>query len=116
MPEAKLELKPCPFCGGDGFIQGDDGHYCAGCLKCDCALGERYDPDGIPEHKYGTAFDAIDAWNLRSRTPLETELIEALDSIQRRFAQADKGTLHVRDGVAWAMASDARAVLDKARR
>lgn len=39
------------------------------------------------------------------------DLHAALQNIVKRFEDADDGTLQVRDGVAWAMASDARAAL-----
>lgn len=41
-------------------------------------------------------------------------LLGALQSILRRFDAADKGTLEIRAGVAWAMASDARAAIAEA--
>lgn len=37
----------------------------------------------------------------------------ALKSIVDRFKQADEGTLHVRDGVAWAMMKDAKEALNR---
>ncbi len=51
-------------------------------------------------------FDDVDAL-IAERDRLRS----ALESIHRRFSEADTGSLHIRDGVAWAMDSDARAAL-----
>lgn len=62
------ELKPCPFCGADGRIQKQDNSmfvYCDG-PNCLVALGESYDPDGMPDHAFYDEETAIAAWNRRA--------------------------------------------------
>lgn len=44
------------------------------------------------------------------------QLEARMRSISRRFGDADNGTLHVRDGVAWAMANDAKTALAEPER
>lgn len=52
--EMKKELKPCPFCGGDGELCIlPRGAYCH-CIKCGCELV-------VSVYKK----DAIEAWNRR---------------------------------------------------
>ena len=47
-------LKPCPFDGGMPHLQTEDGEakFFVICLNCHCAVGERYDPDGMPDHEF----------------------------------------------------------------
>ena len=55
------ELKPCPFCGGEGCLQRHDfvGYtdtFGVVCLDCGCETRQFYD----------TKKDAIEAWNRRA--------------------------------------------------
>ncbi len=64
-------LRRCPFCGSRATVadDGDGKRWYATCLNldCFCALGERYDRDGMPEHHFHTKTDAEKAWNKRAR-------------------------------------------------
>lgn len=62
-----VELKPCPFCGGDGKLTGNerDGFH-AGCSQCFCEVGEAFDRDAMPDHMFRTKDEAIAAWNTRA--------------------------------------------------
>lgn len=53
---AMAELLPCPFCGGEAEIRGDDVLFVQ-CAKCGTRYGDRY---------YATKAEAIAAWNTRA--------------------------------------------------
>ena len=67
-----MELKPCPFCGGNGRIAGDERLYYVTCMSVHCyaSIGEIYDRDAMPDHAFSASEDAAAAWN--HRVPLET--------------------------------------------
>ena len=68
------QLKPCPFCGGEAVMLGeDDGMYQCVCRNCESVQGGFYD---FPE-------EAAFAWNTR---PLEDALQKELD--EAREAQS----------------------------
>lgn len=51
------QLKPCPFCGGEGVLVKDRTYtYWIRCRKC----GVRQ-----PYTKYNAPYEAIEAWNRR---------------------------------------------------
>ena len=55
-----MELKKCPFCGGEAIVDMDESWYWKWevlCIKCDCTLGHF-------NHKE----EAIKAWNKRVNT------------------------------------------------
>ena len=53
---ATEELKPCPFCGGEAEIVGDDYmEWIAECVEC-CASSMTY----------ATEAEAVEAWNTRT--------------------------------------------------
>lgn len=59
------ELKPCPFCGGEAYIQGGENEDCPwfiDCNKCQCEI----------EYFSVTKQQAIDAWNERKLIKLHT--------------------------------------------
>lgn len=70
-----MELKPCPFCGGEAFTKhkisfpahGErvDEHYVS-CIYCG-AKGPAYDAEeDISRSTERTAQKAVDAWNRRA--------------------------------------------------
>lgn len=65
------EIKECPFCGGDAYIEGSDEYrFFVGCRDCFCNVGEAYDRSAMPEHMFVTADEAITAWNRRPAPPV----------------------------------------------
>jgi Lar family restriction alleviation protein len=64
-PEKGIELKPCPFCGGDAKLEGEQaGQDCVSyvfCLRCDVE-GETWRSDNWVFSKN----KAIEAWNARA--------------------------------------------------
>lgn len=65
------KLLPCPFCGGEPGIFGNEGNFYVACKNpnCYCSLGEVYDVDGFDEHIFKTKESASDAWNNRFALP-----------------------------------------------
>ena len=76
---AEIELKPCPFCGGEAYIESYDRLINIGCLKCRFHL--HFDgilttvPHGnpvnalsaVPEYINTRAYEeAAEAWNRRA--------------------------------------------------
>lgn len=61
------ELKPCPFCGGEGIVDPHDNDtWCI--IKCkEC---------GASTHAFSTIVDATHYWN--TRTPKRESVIQAL--------------------------------------
>ena len=64
----QVELKPCPFCGGDNasqFFHADTGYgasWHVECLAKDCGAGTSF---------YDTEAEAIAAWNRRHQARAE---------------------------------------------
>lgn len=88
--QSKLELKPCPFCGGKADYDYDDYGIHAFCTKCDSRTGD-----------FETINEALNSWNFR---PIEdihnneiTCLREALVEIKNtvEFAQDTVYPLHI---------------------
>lgn len=95
------ELKPCPFCGGDAFIEVGYGCRTASvrCERCGIGTAEYSDEyqwlrcknyfDIVEAHMDGSALrQAVEAWNRRAR---EMRLIDADDFI-KKFRYADANT------------------------
>lgn len=56
-----IELKPCPFCGGNAFVQKDRDQYFINCLHKDiCYLA------GRKAQKYNVPEAMIKKWNRRN--------------------------------------------------
>ena len=73
--ETETQLLPCPFCGGGAEVYPEDSDYgyYVSCFQpswpieeCYCSLGEEYDRDAMPEHRFLTKEAAIAAWNTRN--------------------------------------------------
>ena len=53
----EIELKPCPFCGGEAEVNLFLGNYCVTCTNC---MGAIFPAKGM------TREEAIETWNTRS--------------------------------------------------
>ena len=73
-------LKLCPFCEGKVNIQESDSRMFVHCMKYQCAIGERYDSDAMPDHDFYEKEQAIAAWNTR---PTHDALVAALKQARR---------------------------------
>lgn len=62
------ELKLCPFCGNEGYVQETENGFYALCMgpDCKCSVGEHYNGDGLPDHDFSSESDAIAAWDRRA--------------------------------------------------
>ena len=53
-----VKLLPCPFCGSEAHLQEvTDNYMCFVCCMgaaCWCSVGENYDRDAMPDHKFFT--------------------------------------------------------------
>ena len=70
MSSDSVELKPCPFCGGEARISLwlEKGVWCGTCLSCNSVMPFR--PLDIGQST-GTPEKAVEAWN--TRTPAEPD-------------------------------------------
>lgn len=86
------ELKPCPFCGGNNLNslmvgrpfewQGEGPWSFKHAIECtDC---------GIQQRGYDRHSEAIAAWNTRTPSPADAELLEALEWYAERAAGCRK--------------------------
>ena len=70
----EIELKPCPFCGGEATFKRDriSGIYCVKCTNCKCMTTFQFD---FGEGEEVSKRKAADVWNRRvvdeSRTDKE---------------------------------------------
>ena len=67
----RTEMKPCPFCGGEGYYAKgvDSGLYMGGCLNKEC---RGYVMNDI---KRGRPEEAIEAWNKRAGETFNGEVM-----------------------------------------
>ncbi|TWF53230.1 Lar family restriction alleviation protein [Neorhizobium alkalisoli] len=64
------KLLPCPFCDGEGYIEGREGEgFYVSCRDCYVCIGEAYDKSAMPEHMFRSEADAAAAWNRRAAPP-----------------------------------------------
>ena len=83
---AEQELEPCPRCRGGAEVFPEEaafGGYYVACVQpafpideCWLTLGEEYDRDGMPDHRFRTKEEAITAWNTRAHSTLAAENAE----------------------------------------
>ena len=79
MIEPDDALLPCPFCGGEPYIGGDEAQlWFAGCCDCHCMVGEGYDRDAMPDNMLRSKEEAIAAWNSRAGHAARDAEVEAL--------------------------------------
>lgn len=71
--EDDVELKRCPFCGGEAeIVRGDEGGYYVECQECLTVHGAKYLLSGsysigiVTFGIYNTEQEAIEAWNRRA--------------------------------------------------
>lgn len=61
-----MELKPCPFCGHEARVEGDQySDYWVTCTYCECRHGCVWSK-GYYCGLFGSAEDAAAEWNTRS--------------------------------------------------
>lgn len=110
------ELQPCPRCGGGAevFPEESDAGYYVMCAQpqfpideCWLSLGEEYDRDAMPQHRFRTKEDAIAAWNTRSadREILIYWLLRAYQSGHREGWEAGPSTDETMDGICSVLAN-----------
>ena len=88
-----IELKPCPFCGGDPVEFTYSGSDCVGCKDCIAYLGGE-EPDL-------TRLQLAEAWNSRA------ELADAQAEIARLRGALESIRSITTDSCAWSIASRA---------
>lgn len=87
-------LKPCPFCGGDGYLhesirkipfKGEEWWIFCACRTCGahCGMGLGADRKGIAE-------SAVAEWN-RREPDWERKWSELVETTGRRIAESEKG-------------------------
>jgi Lar family restriction alleviation protein len=88
MTEPDDALLPCPFCGGEPYIGGDEAQlWFAGCYDCHCMVGEGYDRDAMPDNMFQSKEEAIAAWNTRAGHAERDAEVEALRAENGRLLQ-----------------------------
>ena len=65
-PKMMTELKPCPFCGGEGHLYANEGGVCVLCLKCRAQSIKLSDLYSSGRMAGNATIAAIEAWNRRA--------------------------------------------------
>lgn len=60
------KLKPCPFCGGKAYTDGERHWWSVVCDSCKCRLGD-------PNEEFETEAVAIETWNTRAKEQAITD-------------------------------------------
>lgn len=70
------KLKPCPFCGGEGYLEPQTPTYSGSCVEClDCEA--RVGPYRVINNVQAANETAIDAWNRRDDAEVQRLVAEA---------------------------------------
>ena len=83
-------LKPCPFCGGEAILCRDGRN--SSTVECaSCGATVPFYPR-LPEN-FGKHRDiqAISAWNMRTLSPIETEIRNELEECKEELLRAYEG-------------------------
>ena len=59
-----IELKPCPFCGGEAVIHVENG-VCVICTECKCRTLSLIDGNGNGKIHTGAIESVVERWNTR---------------------------------------------------
>ena len=89
---SELELKPCPFCGGEADeYEGDYGNGVY-CMQCGAMVGEPIH-EGFRVDRRVTYQQASEAWNMRAtlRSEREKALEELVQDWQVLYEDPDYG-------------------------
>lgn len=115
------ELKPCPFCGSEGWISEpfDDCRFYVSCQGKECwaSIGENYDTDGLPDHRYYSREAAVAAWNTRASERTNAALLGALKRLATEMDYVHEAADMVRQGadVNLVRSSEGQEALKQAR-
>lgn len=62
---SKIELKPCPFCGGEAVIHVEEG-VCVICKECGCMTMSLVDVNSYGKPHGGAIYRVVEKWNSRA--------------------------------------------------
>ena len=84
-----IELKPCPFCGGEAQLVRDRiGLWRVGCKKCNCMTTYQFD---FGEGEEASQKKAVNVWNTRKPMERVVELVPDIEDIVRTYKQPPYG-------------------------
>lgn len=69
-----IDLKPCPFCGGEALVYANDGVRVI-CKKCHCQTFPRVDGCISDCERFNSLDSVIEAWNRRPEPPRGFDLL-----------------------------------------
>ena len=88
-----IELKPCPFCGGEAQLVRDRiGLWRVGCKKCNCMTTYQFD---FGEGEEVSQKKAANVWNTRKPMERIVEQLEEMGNI--KFSSFSKPLIAVED-------------------